>query len=341
MAEKDVCYGQLLVKVQANLVPKPSSNAIYVSDNHWPAMKCSLERTGRDKDIIMTVTDPCGNQFGRLEATAAGTLVPLLDTSSLKLRLQARLYERLREQNEWPGQPTSKLMSMRLLIYGPRKSSDPVGRWLGQHNLWLQPPLGVDKGLMIVNPHEKHKVPIAAADAYRSTVHETRTTEEVTNAVTKMFDSLEGSAEKISSMEPRDSIVTPLLEHQKRGLTFMVEKENPRTFGPEDADNSSLWRKELDKKGQIVYKELITGVSSREEPEQVRGGILADVMGLGKTIELLSLITYTQEEAEEFGKSRLTRDTPATQHLLRNAKTTLLVSPLSAVKNWEDQIFEQ
>lgn len=155
----------------------------------------------------------------------------------------------------------------------------------------------------------------------------------------KMFDQLQ-SAENIPGMEAPSDIKTHLLRHQKQALWFMTEKEKPRKFGPEEKDNNSLWRIQYVANGKKRYREIISGIAMDDEPPQVLGGLLADMMGLGKTLSILSLVVASKAEAGEWANmiphADLVRDSPG----IRNTRTTLLVSPLSAVNNWVMQVKE-
>lgn len=64
------------------------------------------------------------------------------------------------------------------------------------------------------------------------------------------------------------SVVTPLLPHQKQALSWMCARENEDVLPP-------FW----EKRGDLYYNSL-TCFSATEIPERVRGGILADDMGL-------------------------------------------------------------
>lgn len=63
-----------------------------------------------------------------------------------------------------------------------------------------------------------------------------------------------------------------------------------------------------------------------------RGGILADEMGMGKSLTLLSLILHTLEEARSFGgnpqNSIMERETKCV------TKATLLIAPKSSTVFW-------
>lgn len=64
------------------------------------------------------------------------------------------------------------------------------------------------------------------------------------------------------------SVGTPLLLHQKQALSWMCARENKCALPP-------FW----EKRGELYYNSL-TCFSAKEIPERIRGGILADDMGL-------------------------------------------------------------
>ena len=307
-------------------------------------MSCKLLRDPA-KDMIIKVIDPSDVEFGRLAPEIARALAPIMDSLGLSLRSQARLMMRKKMPNDWPGQPCSETMGMVINLYGPRKDAERVGKYLGQHNLWFRPPSMPDRGVPVVNPHTQKHEAAASAQKFSLTgntnvTHDGRTHEEAFTAVSKLFDAVASNAKALPMVDPPPTITTKLLDHQRQALWWLLEREKPRIFGNEEADNSSLWRKERNDGGRWRYREIVAQIETSEEPAQVLGGLLADVMGLGKTIEILALIASTKDEARRFGEEKIVRKGEVESNMLRNAKSTLLVSPLSAVKNWEDQTKE-
>ena len=61
------------------------------------------------------------------------------------------------------------------------------------------------------------------------------------------------------------------------------------------------------------------------------------MMGLGKTLSMLSLIVHTLNEAEAFSR-RLPTGMAGDEKLVCHSKGTLLVCPVSTVANWEEQM---
>lgn len=360
----EVCYGRVEgAEINAFKVPTPKSGAMAISNGFWPQVKIVLRRRTGEKTNIIHAVDSTREIIGCVDVNTAIGLTPLLD-SKYAIRTSARILTRARREGDNPpGAEVSCRYSLDLTIYGPKRYALQIGRHLSQKQLWLRTPLFVDPGIVVHNPHAIQKPPQPPSRLLNSSYGSSRqqgpmrTTEEIRSDILGMFDSLQKS-ENLPEMEPAPCIMTELLRHQKQGLTFMTSKERERVFGTDEKGNSSLWRLNMSANGQRTYYNVITGQEERESPPQILGGILADMMGLGKTLSILSLITLSMnKEAHEWAKqvpcaSQDNRDLCATRKgksktplpklehvpLVLNCKTTLLVSPLSTIANWEEQI---
>jgi SNF2 family DNA or RNA helicase len=335
---EEVCYGRIAdATVASHKVPKPSGRMVIPEDT-WPMMKVELRRE-QGKSAMIRVVDPSGAIFGTLDSKTANALTPLIDSPTINLRTQVRLMMRQKRRDEWPGQPCSASLQLSINLYGPRKHGPAIGKFLGQHNIWLSTPPMVDAGIQVVNPHVNNQKANKAPSSMRGPQnyeynYETQTLDEQHAAIGQMFDSMK--VEDIPEMEPPSAVITPMLRHQKQALHFMTQKEKPVTFGKKEDETSTLWRIKFRPNGQKYYYNIITGNETPDEPAQVFGGILADMMGLGKTLSILSLVVSSLPQAEAW--TSRTPETVGPYAGLRRCKTTLLVSPLSAVVNWEEQI---
>lgn len=342
-----VCYGKLEnAMVQAIMVPRPAAQNIFGDSEHdWPSLKLGVHREANQGNNRIDVSDPHERIFGAIDCKTAAVIVPLIDSPALKVDITARLDVRRRSPDEYPWGPCSAFYRASINLYGLRKDADIVGRHLGQNNVWLGTPNSVEQGVPVFNPHAERRraqasfLPAVAARGRSGVNYEVRTAEEVNDAVMKMFDQLQ-SAENLPEMEPPSIISTPLLRHQRQGLWYMTEKEKPRKFGPKEEDNNSLWRVDYRPNGAKKYREIISGLVLDEEPAQSLGGLLADMMGLGKTLSILSLVATSLEQASEWEKMTPHPELVKTLPNIRNTRTTLLVAPLSAVNNWVSQIKE-
>ena len=348
LSTQRVCYGKIDgAMIISHLVPKPADTSISIDENAWPSLKVELQRPPYSikRDTQIDVIDPHGQIFGKIDAKTAQGLCALLDDpATTTVEVSARLNTRKKLPDEVIWGPSSSMWHATITVYGQRQRAESIGKFLAHRNVWLGTPNSVESGTPTFNPHaelRRQQAAVAAANLSRERLgptirYESRTAEEVNDAVTKMFDQL--IKEDIPTMEPTSHILTPLLHHQKQALWFMTEKEQPRKFGPREEDNNSLWREVILRDGRKQYKEIISGIVMDHKPKEALGGLLADMMGLGKTLSILSLITASLDQAEEWTEMaphpKLVRDYPG----IRNTKTTLLVAPLSAVSNWTTQI---
>ncbi|KAH8705169.1 putative SNF2 family helicase/ATPase [Talaromyces proteolyticus] len=344
LSTQKVCYGKVdNTMVQAHLVPKPATNNFFADwTRDWPTIKLGIRHQPGQGNRI-DVSDPHGRVFGAIDARTAAALVPLLDSPALGVSITARLEIRRRQQDEVEWERCSAQYRASVNLYGMRKDAVKVGDFLGRANVWLGTPSMVEQGVPVFNPHtERRRMqpnfgPSPTPRSRVTTAYEVRTAEEVNDAVMKMFDQLK-SAENIPEMEASPLIRTPLLRHQKQALWFMVEKEKDRKYGPNENDNNSLWRVFHTSNGTKKFREIISGTVLNEEPPQTYGGLLADMMGLGKTLSILSLVVETLEQSRVWEQGsphpEIVRHNPG----IRNTRTTLLVCPLSTVSNWVSQV---
>jgi len=97
------------------------------------------------------------------------------------------------------------------------------------------------------------------------------------NKLTKAYDEMQKYLEELPEAEQPEQLVTPLLPHQRQGLYWLCDREYGHDF-------------------------------------KLRGGILADEMGVGKTMQTIALMC---------------------SHLLKH---TLIVCPLAVLDHWKDEL---
>jgi SNF2 family DNA or RNA helicase len=346
LSTQKVCYGKIDgATVQAHLVPKPAPNNFFADwTRDWPAIKLGIRHQPGMGNRI-DVSDPHGRTFGAIDARTAAALVPLLDSQHMTVSMTARLELRRRQPNEIEWQHCSEFYRASINLYGMRKHAEMVGDVLGRNNVWLGTPSMVEQGIPVFNPHSVRRRtqpnygPSNTPRSRTAAPFEVRTAEEVNDAVMKMFDQLR-TTDNIPEMDASPVVRTPLLRHQKQALWFMTEKEKNRKYGFKEEDNNSLWRMVQASNGSTRFREIISGTVLGEEPPQTYGGLLADMMGLGKTLSILSLVVETLAESTKWEKLSPLPDIVRNHPGIRNTKTTLLVSPLSTVNNWVSQVKE-
>lgn len=120
--------------------------------------------------------------------------------------------------------------------------------------------------------------------------------------------------------------------------------------GIENPVSHPLWQRRFlaspDRKNAIsFYVNELLGVASSKPPNPPRhcvGGLLADAMGLGKTVMLLALILKDKELSEMKGSPEDMMDNDKVAEGWADKKqrraTTLVVAPLSLVSQWEEEL---
>ena len=347
-AQEEVCIGTL--ECQANIHRVPAASQNYLGKEHWPWTRINLKRASNSRDSIIELLDKNGVTFGKLAVVQAAALSQLMGGSHMSgFRVKAYLPVRKRDPNEVAGAAVSRSIRVDAVLYCKMGAATSMGRYLSQKQLWLSTPQRVDNGKegatkvfnpQLPTPYQNQQIgSTSSKPAYSSSGgYVTRTTEQITRDVSTMFDNLV-TTEQLPEKEVNQEIIsTPLLAHQKQGLHFLTDHEtHDETMNEKDDTKFSLWKTTTNANGQEVWFNVITGHESRTKPEPVYGGILADMMGLGKTLSILSLVAATIPEAHKFKIRQLPQD--LLQHgLVRNAKGTLIICPTSVLSNWTEQM---
>ncbi|KAI9606762.1 hypothetical protein H4Q26_006299 [Puccinia striiformis f. sp. tritici PST-130] len=116
---------------------------------------------------------------------------------------------------------------------------------------------------------------------------------------------------------------TPLLTHQQQAVEFILQLESPESTTLLTFWNSST----CDWLRQAFHHTVTTGRTKEQIHHNGQGSILADDMGLRKTLTSLALILTSKNAAESFAHTKE-----------RNARATLVICPLSTLPNWDAEI---
>lgn len=208
------------------------------------------------------------------------------------------------------------------ILYGPADIGEAIGDWLSKCQLYLQLPYGCSHNVPYANPHR-----LNSGNARVMTFD--------INTDSKANGSMDFSYDLFADLENEDiweespqpaPILTPLHEHQKRALAFMLSRERGWDLTSERQD---LWKTFVDLYGTQKYRNTLTGSTQFRPPAPFRGGVLADEMGLGKTCTMLALVA-----------SSLMEDISPIPGSLPGIKATLIVVPFSLLQVWEKQVLD-
>jgi hypothetical protein len=227
---------------------------------------------------------------------------------------------------------------LEITVYGPRSKADEIGGMLLDHDCFLQQPDSCDESMIYFNPQCLTRGDGDDSPPTFKTDPETTTaslTVSEKSKVAELLDSASGPSvfrhvqcSEMLRTELKECVYIPPFptfrlclmvscSHQRKALAMMVEKEAGILEG---AEFPSIWKEEtvLGGTGGMRYINTVTASRVYRKPKLCLGGLIADDMGLGKSLTALALIAG----------SMTTRDSNESQPTTR--VTTIIVAPLSS-----------
>ncbi|XP_028777137.1 DNA repair protein RAD5A-like, partial [Neltuma alba] len=104
-----------------------------------------------------------------------------------------------------------------------------------------------------------------------------------------------GACSELEEMDPPGSLQCELRPYQKQALHWMIQLEKGRPMDEAATTLHPCWEayRLADERELVIYLNVFSGEATIEFPstlQMARGGILADAMGLGKTIMTIALL---------------------------------------------------
>ncbi|XP_021767366.1 DNA repair protein RAD5A-like [Chenopodium quinoa] len=134
-----------------------------------------------------------------------------------------------------------------------------------------------------------------------------------------------GDSSTLEEMDPPSTLLCKLRPYQKQALYWMVQLERGQTTDEAASTLHPCWEayRLADKRDLVVYLNSFSGEATMEFPstlQMARGGILADAMGLGKTVMTISLLLSSSERV----------GSPSSQSSLSSGESTELIKATDA-----------
>ncbi|KIW15877.1 hypothetical protein PV08_05927 [Exophiala spinifera] len=217
--------------------------------------------------------------------------------------------------------------TLRVVIYSHRDDAEAIGDFLAENYWFLQEPDDYDRSTTYYNP-QWLLPPGTEFDASQTSLPidspiVLKLQPATKSLVNSVLDSATGPV-SFSEVNVSNRMVTQLKPHQRKALAMMVEKEGGNITNPEFP---TIWREIRDGRGNPRFQCTVDGRFHQSRPSLALGGLLADDMGLGKSLTTLALIAGSIDN----GSSPV-----ETAEILANA--TLIITPKSVLPNWENEI---
>ncbi|PTB69763.1 hypothetical protein BBK36DRAFT_1188398 [Trichoderma citrinoviride] len=188
--------------------------------------------------------------------------------------------------------PLSTPCHLTVTLYGDISLLEDVGSFFEEHNLYLQDPVGCSRRVLYRNPHK-------LCDASDLAIW------------TSDLGREHAKAAIIESTQPRPELIDVLNSRED-----LVEAKQPGSI----------------RSTMKSFVNRVSGATQTELPQQFYGGIIADSMGLGKTLSMISLI------ATDLLVNRNDPNSLIGAHAEKSSGRTLIVVPPPLLDSWEEQL---
>ncbi|KAL5994539.1 hypothetical protein ACLOJK_024592 [Asimina triloba] len=152
----------------------------------------------------------------------------------------------------------------------------------------------------------------------------------------------------LEEMDPPKTLTCDLWPYQKQALYWMSNLERGAEAERAAKNLHPCWEAYniRDKRASAVYLNVFSGEATTGFPsatQMCRGGILADAMGLGKTIMTIALILKrpgweNADEPKNKGRNEGYDSERGAQHTTTVTGGTLVVCPMSLLGQWNDEL---
>ncbi|KAI0904683.1 hypothetical protein F4823DRAFT_633777 [Ustulina deusta] len=343
LKDEEICFGML--------------KDIIIQFNHGQSMRSiAFDEVGRGNEVFASLDlqiskDRCdilakGNLIATMNSQTHFALTSLSSAAPLKytgILLQEQFRKTSATTTKASPATSSKLTcAISLLICGPQSIGDSLAKELSRYHLFLQHPISSPANIVYNNPQYLTMVRFSSVNGAMlppilSEDFQLENDPAVELEHNESMDLLDIVDHLPTQLQLREAdidrrIKTPLLSHQKEAVDFALCRESA-----EDSKQKSLWKLESFISEDAVYRHIVTGFQTKK-PEDMLGGILADGMGLGKTLTMLACIVATLADSEVFELGEFADKVMTGAPSIRTKSTLVILPSVLLVDSWIDEL---
>ncbi|KAL7799056.1 SNF2 family N-terminal domain-containing protein [Trichoderma ceciliae] len=264
---------------------------------------------------------------GQIDLEFAHITDALLDEKDIELQVTCSVDIAKSSKSRFTA-PISTPCRLNMVLFGPLRLFEEVGSFFEDHNLYLQDPVDCSRNVLYRNPHKlsvEYGPAVWTSDLTKD--HSNSATIEETQTRPELIDVLNSQEDLVETPQP-GSIQSVMKSHQLQALTFMLQREQGWAW---DGSRADLWEFYPESTGSYFVNRVSNSVQT-EAPQQFYGGIIADPMGLGKTLSMISLI------ATDLLVDRNDPSSVTGADAEESSGRTLIVVPPPLLDSWEEQL---
>ncbi|KAH7016463.1 SNF2 family N-terminal domain-containing protein [Microdochium trichocladiopsis] len=300
-----ICFGMLYLNISMLGAEKSSD------------LEDTDVRLGADGHVS-SISDP-NRMIGRIDKRHH-SLLNLLEREGLQLQMSLG-----QQPGSSPKYGTSSDLALRAILYGLRTHIPPLVDVLSAQELYLQLPIQPRLDALYHNPQSLFNEPYLKTT--HGIFHPQHDCPDVTTSIIEPKNILDGftTGSSLEETECTNLITTSLKLHQKQALSFMLAREGGWRFEPHAED---VWSIATTRDNQFCgYVNNVDGSTQNLPPAPCHGGIIADTMGYGKTLTMISLIAHELSEVAN-----------TSQGYSVSPYTTMIVVPANLLGYWHKEL---